>query len=484
MVDFLTLKHYSHATARMFSPQRWSLIGDAGAFRPLLLAGLPTSSPSPPRSPSGSSRPACAAATSPRSPSASIASTCSSSTPPASCTRKAAPIYGSPRVLPAKVYWDDFVYWSFVCQYFFRGIFKLPADQHERFELLGHEFAALQFRAQKLLSEWARRVDNTPRPINVVLPVIPSLLASLYLDLMRDMSPDETYAYMRDKLAQAGEILGELALRALAEVGPEQRDELARAVDLPELAAAPSGRPDRQRGRGRRQAPPLPPADRPRHGAHPRPRPRRTRRRRARGPGRPRLRPPRARGRREVSSHQGTCSQEHVPSDRPDATCHEGHALRNMSSRRTSAGAPRGAGPSVRGDGIAQRQRAEVDARRRRPESRASAARGGDAADSRPRPGSPRAPGSRCGCCGCRSRRARSAGRPRSRGHAPRGRARRRRRGSRRGTPRGKPRPRGAAARGRSLPRRRGWRSPASAGSTAARGRRSAPRIRRCGRRR
>ncbi|MCY0995137.1 tryptophan 7-halogenase [Nannocystis sp. ILAH1] len=239
MVDFLTLKHYSHATARMFSPQRWSLIGDAGAFHD------PFYSP-------GSDFIALAASFTleilkARLRGGDVAevaerfdrlylqffdTTCE-------LYRKAAPIYGSPRVLPAKVYWDDFVYWSFVCQYFFRGIFKLPADQHERFELLGHEFAALQFRAQKLLSEWARRVDNTPRPINVVLPVIPSLLASLYLDLMRDMSPDETYAYMRDKLAQAGEILGELALRALAEVGPEQRDELARAVDLPSWPQRP-----------------------------------------------------------------------------------------------------------------------------------------------------------------------------------------------------------------------------------------------------
>ncbi|MDC0715834.1 NAD(P)/FAD-dependent oxidoreductase [Nannocystis bainbridge] len=239
MVDFLTLKHYSHATERMYSPQRWSLIGDAGAFTD------PFYSP-------GSDFIALAASFTVEIVKARLRggdfaeaaerfnrlyllffdTTCE-------LYRKAAPVYGSPRVLPAKVYWDDFVYWSFVCQYFFRGLYKLPGDQQARFEQLGLEFAALQFRAQKLLSEWARRADNTPRPVSVDLPVIPSMLATLYLDLVRDMSPDEVFAYMQDKLVQAGEILGELALRALADLAPGARDELTRAVDLPSWPRRP-----------------------------------------------------------------------------------------------------------------------------------------------------------------------------------------------------------------------------------------------------
>jgi hypothetical protein len=65
------------------------------------------------------------------------------------------------------------------------------------------------------------------------------MLANLYLDLTRDMSPDEVHAYMRDKLQLAGEILSELALRALAEVSPEQRDELAGLLDLPSWPVRP-----------------------------------------------------------------------------------------------------------------------------------------------------------------------------------------------------------------------------------------------------
>lgn len=260
-LDFLCLKHYSHATARMFSPQRWSLIGDAGAFvDPFYSPGSDFIALANSFTVElikvhlrGGDLPA-ATARFDRIYLQFFDTTCET-------YRKAAPVYGSPRVLPAKVYWDDFVYWSFVCQYFFRGLFRLPDDEHARFERLGGEFAALQFRAQKLLSEWARRADATPQAVHIHLPVIPSMLANLYLDLPREMSPDETFAYMRDKLALAEQLLAELALRALAGVPPEARDALAHAVDLPSWPV----RPDPARlaaeaetgGKRRRALPPI-----------------------------------------------------------------------------------------------------------------------------------------------------------------------------------------------------------------------------------
>ncbi|MBZ5712511.1 NAD(P)/FAD-dependent oxidoreductase [Nannocystis pusilla] len=261
LVDFLCLKHYSHATARMFSPQRWSLVGDAGAFSdPFYSPGsdfIALANSFTVEIVKAYLRGGDHAAVAERFDRVYLQffdTTCET-------YRKAAPVYGSPRVLPAKVYWDDFVYWSFVCQYFFRGLYRLPGDQHERFEVLGREFAALQFRAQKLLAEWARRADNVPREAHVLLPVIPSMLANLYLDLTRDMSPDEVHAYMRDKLELAGEVLSELALRALAEVTPEQRDELAGLLDLPGWPVRP--RPARLAaeadvgGKRRRALPPV-----------------------------------------------------------------------------------------------------------------------------------------------------------------------------------------------------------------------------------
>ena len=238
--DFLCLKHFSHGATRCFSPQRWSLVGDAGVFAD------PFYSP-------GSDFIALA-----NSFTTEIVRAQLRGGDVAALTarydrlylqffdvttevyRKAAPVYGRPRVMAAKVYWDDFNYWSFVCHYFFRQLFALPDAEHARFEAIAQGFAANQFRAQKLLAEWARRGSDEPQPIHITLPPVPSILANLHLDLVREMTHDEVYAYMQDKLALAGEVLDELVLRALAALGPELGADLARAVDLPSWPRRPS----------------------------------------------------------------------------------------------------------------------------------------------------------------------------------------------------------------------------------------------------
>lgn len=239
-VDFLTLKHYSHGCARCFSPQRWSLVGDAGVFADpfyspgsdfIALANSFTTELVKARLRGGDVAGLAARYDKFYLRAFDVTT---------ELYRKSAPVLGSPRVLGPKVYWDDFLYWTFVTQYFFRGLFRLPDAEHDRFDRLGEQVAELQFRAQKLLSEWARRVDNTPRPVNITLPMIPSILADLYMSLVQPMSVDEIAAFMRDKLAQAGEVLDELALRALASVGPASARELARVCDLPSWPSRPS----------------------------------------------------------------------------------------------------------------------------------------------------------------------------------------------------------------------------------------------------
>lgn len=259
-VDFLTLRRYSHASEKCLTA-RWSLIGDAGVFADpfyspgsdfIALANTFTAEIIAARLRGGDAR--ALAERFDRFYLRAFDTT-------AECYRKSAPVYGSPSVLPAKVYWDDFIYWSFVCQYFFREIYRVPVGEHERFDRLGEDVRSLQFRAQKLLSEWARRVDNTPRGEHVALPTIPSILANLHLDLANDMSVDETYEYMRHKIGLAAEVLDELALRALAAVGPTGAAELSALCDLPSWPR----RPSRERiaaealvgGKRRRALPPI-----------------------------------------------------------------------------------------------------------------------------------------------------------------------------------------------------------------------------------
>ncbi len=230
--DFLCLKDYSHSSAQCFSSKRWSCVGEAGVFADPFY-----------------------------SPGSDFIALSNSLTTElirddlsgmdiekrtqefdafylrffdvaTETYRKAAPVYGSPRVLAAKVYWDNFNYWSFVCQYFFKRVFTLRGAEHEHFMPIARGFGALNFQAQKMLSEWAKLATDAPDGRAIMLPPVPSLLANLHLDLDKEMSFDEVHAYMTEKLALAYEVLAEIELRAVWELGPERAEIWKNNVEL------------------------------------------------------------------------------------------------------------------------------------------------------------------------------------------------------------------------------------------------------------
>lgn len=238
--DFLCLKHYSHGSKRCFSADRWSLIGDAGVFAdPFYSPGsdfIAVSNSFTTELIKARLRGGDVAEMAERFNRFYLGMFAAT----IEIYRDSGPVLGNPRVMAAKVYWDDFTYWSFICQYFFRRIYELPAAEHARFAAIADEFAALQRRAQALLSGWARRGPTEPAPVHVKVPTIPSVLANLHLDLARDMSPDETHAFMREKLGWAEEVLDELVVRALAALGPEEGEALARSIGLADWPRRPS----------------------------------------------------------------------------------------------------------------------------------------------------------------------------------------------------------------------------------------------------
>ena len=232
MEDFLCLRHYSHGSKQCFSSDRWSLVGEAGVFAD------PFYSPGSDFIAIGNSMTTelirdDLAGRDFRARAAYYDKFYLRFFDVATETyRKAAKVNGSPKVLPAKVYWDDFNYWSFVCQWFFQKIYTLPVNEQERFEPIAIGFAKLHFRAQKVLAEWAERVNDETDGQAIYLPPIPSVLANLHLDLEKSMTPAETAAYMEDKLALGEELLNEIFMRALLAVGPEVGVELARVVEF------------------------------------------------------------------------------------------------------------------------------------------------------------------------------------------------------------------------------------------------------------
>ena len=150
-------------------------------------------------------------------------------------------------MLAAKIYWDNFNYWSFVCQYFFQGLFRLQLAELKKFEPVAERFADLNLRAQALLKEWGKRADDPPVKRYQVMPPTPSSLASLHIDLATEMTPEETLAYMEERANRSQEVLTELLLRALTELGPEEGAAMLEAIGAgewpqPHLAARGGGR--------------------------------------------------------------------------------------------------------------------------------------------------------------------------------------------------------------------------------------------------
>lgn len=222
--DFKFLRRFAYTSEQVFSTDRWACVGEAGVFvDPLYSPG------------SDLIAIACSIATE------LVRAETSGEAPEVfrervrdmnefflgftevttSTFRGHSHINGSPAVLPAKLYWDNFHYWSFICQYFFNEIFRVKPEDHRKFRALHLAFYELNLKAQSILKTWARLEPGSARGDFVPLPQFPSLLADLHLDLQNRRGPDETYEVMKRNYEGAREVVSELVLRALKGVGPE-----------------------------------------------------------------------------------------------------------------------------------------------------------------------------------------------------------------------------------------------------------------------
>jgi len=140
--------------------------------------------------------------------------------------RTAAPVYGHPQAMAAKVYWDNFTYWSYTCQYFQQSVWTLEPERHEPFDEAGRRFARYSTAVHALLRAWAELAPPVHARAMKPMPVFPSLLVDAHIAIGRTMALDEALAYVTERADQAREVVGELVLRALQELGPEPGREL------------------------------------------------------------------------------------------------------------------------------------------------------------------------------------------------------------------------------------------------------------------
>jgi len=231
--DFLCLRHYNNMVARTWSEDRWAIVGEAGAFvDPLYSPGTDfiafansfTTELLRIDREGGDLAPKVAAYNAQYR--AFVAAT-------TELFRTAGPVYGHAQAMSAKIYWDNFTYWSYTCQYFQQSVWTWARSEHEPFDECGRRFVECTTWVNALLRAWAEAIPSRAAPIMMGLPQFPSLLVDAHIATGQPMSKEEALAYVRMRAEQAREMVAELVLRVVQELGPERSAALLERVHYP-----------------------------------------------------------------------------------------------------------------------------------------------------------------------------------------------------------------------------------------------------------
>lgn len=224
--DFLCLGKYSHQVARAWSPDRWALVGEAGAFvDPLYSPGTDY------------------IAFANNFTAELIRRDFAGEEWHAQCThlnylyralvsgaidlfRQSAPVYGHPSAMVAKIYWDNLSYWSFTCHLSQQEIYKLSPEEYQPYGEIGSRLAELGNYIQNWLREWALAAPEEQTPKFFGAPHFPSVHIDAHMKVGNKMSLPETLEYMRMRRQQIEEAAAEIVLRTLRKVGPETGAEI------------------------------------------------------------------------------------------------------------------------------------------------------------------------------------------------------------------------------------------------------------------
>lgn len=224
IIDFGCLKGYCHTVSRCWHPDRWALVGEAGAFTdPLYSPGTDYIAFANSFTSELIGVDLAQGDVLKRSQelNAQYRALVAGSI---GVYRHAAPVYGHPTAMGTKVFWDNHVYWSYPCQFYLQDIYRLSGRALEPFTYIGARFVELSNRMQQVLAFWARALpaswEGRAEGEMVVIPAFPSMLVDSHCALNRKMSIDETFEYMRDQLVLAEALFSELLLRVTVELGP------------------------------------------------------------------------------------------------------------------------------------------------------------------------------------------------------------------------------------------------------------------------
>ena len=231
-LDFLCLKGYSHNVTRPWSADRWGMVGEAGAFvDPLYSPGtdfiafancFTTELIRLDRD--GMDLTAKVRELSLQYRALVLGNV--------DVYRISSPVYGHPSAMLMKIFWDNYAYWCFPCQYYFQKIYRLTGTEHAAFNAAGQRFVELSNHMQSLFREWSLAAPEAPRAEFVGMPAFPSVLVDAHLALERELSPTETLEYVSDRAAVGADIAGEMLIRVLWALGDEGARQVAAELGL------------------------------------------------------------------------------------------------------------------------------------------------------------------------------------------------------------------------------------------------------------
>ncbi len=228
--DYLCLRNYANSVGRAWSGERWAMVGEAGAFvDPLYSPGtdfialansftmelIRTDC-------AGGDRHAKANQLNSHYRAMVIGTV--------HLFRQAAPVYGHPSAMATKIFWDNFSYWSFTCQFFQQDLCRLSVEEYAPFGVLGQRFLGLGDRMQSLLRAWVDLAPEDQRPVFIGAPHFPSVLIDAHIKVGEKMTPEALLEHLHVRVPQMEEMAGEIVLRVVQTLGPELgREALERA---------------------------------------------------------------------------------------------------------------------------------------------------------------------------------------------------------------------------------------------------------------
>jgi len=146
--------------------------------------------------------------------------------------RTASPIYGHPSAMTYKIFWNNFAYWSFTCQYYKQELCRLDAAGQDAVSRYGGRFIDLMRRMETMLAAWAKMAPERPTPVFRGAPAFPSILIDAHIATGKQMNYEETLAYLDMRLQQGHEIIAEQVMRIVQELGPERGKQLLDEVEF------------------------------------------------------------------------------------------------------------------------------------------------------------------------------------------------------------------------------------------------------------